>query len=145
MSRTGMDDAWVDIAPPQAPPPSGDPVVLAGLAVVLAALLAIGLYLHTRPRLRARRGLRRLARELRGPAVDGKTTCFRIRAWLQTGFGHADLTAVRMSEEARQADWQAYLDTLSACCFRSEPADAAEARRLVEEAARWLHARPVRR
>jgi len=141
MSRM-LDEQWVDIVPPQAPPPSADPLTVTILAVVLLALLALGLYLHTRPHRRAKRALRRLARDLRHAQRDNKSVCLRIRACLRSGFRGRSLGTVRMAEP-QQADWEAYLGRLSTSCFGPEPPTTGELNRLIDDASQWLGRRSV--
>ncbi len=132
------DDAWWDIVPPAAPAPGGEPATLLAMAaVLLVALAAVWLYLHTRAPARAQRSLRRLRRELAGGAVTPRTACVRVERCLRTALRARRLEAAGVAP-AHRAHWQAFLGRLHGCCFAAEPPPIERVSALLAEAAQWL-------
>ena len=139
---THIEDRWVDIVPPDVPLTSAEPLTIVVCAMLLVALLAIGFFFYRRPRQRARRVLRRLARDLHRSRLDGKPACFRIRQCLREGFGQRRLSAVPLPP-ASQHDWQRYLDKLAQCCFADTSPSVSELDSVIDEALAWLNTKAV--
>jgi hypothetical protein len=132
-----IEEGWIDIIPPEIPAASADPMAILFFVLPLAVLLLIGIIHRRRPRQRARRALRRLARDLRRTRVEAKTACFEIRRWLRIGFGYRQLHSVPL-DPARQADWRAYLDRLGQYSFSRTAPSVAELDGVIREARAWL-------
>ncbi len=132
-----IDERWVDIVPPGAPPYSADPLTWGIGVAVLVVLIGMATVLYRRPRSRAKRALRRLARDLRDSRIEAKPACVRIQLCLRTGLGQRHLPSVPWRDD-HHADWVAYVNRLTVCCFAAPLPSKAELDRLIQEALAWL-------
>ena len=139
-----MNEHWVDIVPPLAPPATPDllSITLGGIFLLVVAGLAVMLY--RRPRVRARRAIRRLGRELHQADIENQPACMQIRHWLRRGLRQSQLQAVEWPPEY-QAAWLAYVDRLARGCFAPAPPSIAEMKHLIDEALGWLDRKTVAR
>jgi hypothetical protein len=140
MVTTGnTDQDWVEIIAPAAPPSLLD-AGLVWLAAVVCLLLLVGLLVaYRRPRLRAARGLRRLARALKHNAVEPRRAGFRLEAELRRA-----LAVPRLEQHAvgasRHDDWQVFRQRLNRLCFAAEPPTAIDVQAAIDEALDWMRA-----
>lgn len=132
-----INETWVDIVPPGAPPHTTDPFTWGIGVAVLVVLIGMAVVLYRRPRSRAKRALRRLARDLWGSRIDAKPACVRIQQCLRTGLGRRHLPSVPWCDDYH-ADWLAYVNRLTACCFAAPSPSKAELDSLIHEALAWL-------
>lgn len=139
-----MNEHWVDIVPPLAPPATLDLLSIALGGILLLVLAGLAVMLYRRPRARARRALRRLGRELHQADIENQSVCMQIRHWLRKGLRQPHLQAVEWPPE-HQAAWLAYVDRLARGCFAPAPPSAAEMKRLIDEALGWLQRKTVTR
>ena len=139
---THIDEKWVDIVPPVAPVNTVDPFLVGIFVVLLFLLIALGIFFYRRPRQRAKRALRRLARDVKTSQVETKPACFQIRQCLRAGFGQRHLYAIQW-DHANHADWLIYLNQLAQYCFAAETPATAELDGVIHEALAWLNEKVV--
>lgn len=137
-----IDERWVDIVPPGAPPYSTDPFTWGIGVAVIVVLIGMAVVLYRRPRSRAKRALRRLARDLQGSRIEAKPACVRIKQCLRTGFGRRDLQSVPWRDN-HHADWLAYENRLAQCCFDAPSPSRVELDAIIDEAVAWLDRKAV--
>lgn len=142
MPKPPADTQWVDIIPPEAPAFAVDSIAFTLALVLILTSLALAGVWSRRPRTRARRSLRRLARELRA-AGDTKAAVFAIRCALREGLGERRLHAVRFGPP-HDAHWHEYLNRLTHACFAPASPGGDDIRQLIDEAVAWLKLRRAR-
>ena len=131
------DGQWADILAPALPAAGVDPTLVL-LPTLLAVLLLLAFLVYRRrPRPRARRELRRLARALHRERLDPRAAGLGIRRCLRQGLGLARLQDLRL-EAAAQREWQDYRERLTRCCFAAQRPASAELDDLLRQARRWL-------
>lgn len=133
-----IDEKWMDIIPPVAPAHSADPAVTGIVVAVLLVLIGLGVFFCRRPRSRAKRALRRLARDLHASRIEIKPACYEIQRWLRSGLGQSRLQAVKWSH-VDSANWLAYVNRLAQYCFGPEPPATDELDGVIHEALAWLN------
>ena len=138
-----IEQHWVDILPPAAPPTHIEPLALVIAAMVLSVLVATAIVFYRRPRQRAKRALRRLGHELREPRIDGKSTALAIARYVRLGLDQRRLQAMSVNG-TRRADWESFVERLTGCCFAAETPPASELERMVQEALAWLDVKAER-
>lgn len=141
---TPIDEKWVDIVSPVAPPHTVDPLSIGVVAAGLLVLIGLAAMLYRRPRARAKRALRRLARDLRGARVGAKPVCVQIQQCLRSGLGRRELQFVQWRDDHR-AGWLAYVNRLAQCCFAAPSPSRAELDAMIHEALAWLDRKAVER
>jgi len=134
---------WMDIVPPEVPTGSIDSILVMVCAVLIVALLALGLFLYRHPKQKARRALRRLAQNLTRRDFETRAVCFGVRQCLSSGLGHGRLQSIPWDSH-NDNNWMVYLDRLTRCCFAPEPPSVSEADHVIREALAWLNKKPVR-
>lgn len=139
-----IDEKWVDIVSPVAPSHTVDPLGIGVVAAGLLVLLGLVVMLYRRPRARAKRALRRLARDLRGARVGAKPVCVQVQQCLRSGLGRHQLQSVQWRDD-HCADWLAYVNRLAQCCFAAPSPSRAELEAIIHEALAWLDTKAVAR
>lgn len=144
MPTTSISEKWVDIVSPDVPVHTAAPFTL-GLAVAgVFALLILCVYFYRRPRLRAKRALRRLARDLQHSQIKTKPACVQIQQSMRKGLGQHQLLSVQWCDDHHSA-WLAYVQWLSKCCFSAPSPSKAELDSLIQEGLLWLNRKTVDR
>lgn len=132
-----LDPGWVEIIAPAAPPAALEAWLL-WLALAAGGLLLVALLVYLRrPRSRALRGLRRLARELRTASIEPRQASHGIKAALKQAWAVDDLRQVSM-DSVRHNHWQIFRHRLNELTFAAEAPGRAEAEIAIREARGWI-------
>lgn len=142
MPTTSINEKWVDIGPPDVPVHTADPFTLVLAVAGVFALLILCVYFYRRPRLRARRTLRRLARDLQRSQINTKPACVQIQQSMRKGLGQHQLLSVQWCDDHHSA-WLAYVNLLSQSCFAAPSPSKAELDSLIHEGLVWLGRKAV--
>lgn len=132
-----IDNQWVDILSPLPPVYSVSPLLVAAVVVPLVALVGLAIYYYSRPRVRARRALQRLARRLHESEIEARPLCLQVRQRLRDGLGRQRLQSMQWDEDSN-AGWQDYVQRLRQACFSPSSPSLSEQHGIICEALDWL-------
>lgn len=133
-AETGLMDIVVPAAPPS---PDWTGFMVASVAILAVAGLVI--YQLGSRRLRARRRLARLQRQLRAGSLAPRAAAFQTAALLRAGRQHnlsASLSANQRRTDPRR--WQQFMDQLTRLRYARTPPSVDQALAAIGEARYWL-------
>jgi len=132
-----VSPAWVDIVAPAAPTTTAGPL-LVGAVLMAATILVVAMAIYYRqPRQRARRGLRRLTRQLSRNIIGARKAADEIARQLRRGHRCKNLAALDFGPEG-QTIWREFLGSLDRYRFAAAPAPQSELQAAIASALRWL-------